>query len=180
MVARAYEHARWLKYAHRDAPVGRRVVLDDCLYRRGANGLWDLECLLGAMEIGEDRVREGLTASDVARRKRDAAPSWADIISTFGEQGAVRNSRGKVVGYNYPKHADPEKNRQVAQKVYEMWDPHRRVSVEAGSNANANIKLTTLENPDTGQVRQVDERHADSVAPTAGFVRKRIARGKQK
>jgi hypothetical protein len=165
---------RWLRFAHRGAPVGRTVMLDGFLYRAKADGAWDRhDPALVHRAVSEDAFQTGMRASDVAARKRAAAPEWADLIGLFGEQGVVRNHRGKIVGYRYPKYDDPEKNQKVALQAYELWDRHRRVSVDAGAELNANIKLTTLENRDSGQVRQVDERYADGVATANDFTLKR-------
>lgn len=169
--------ARWLMFAHRDAPRGRVVVLDGIPYRSKGDGGWERK--RDDARAPDPRARNvDMKAanhfSSVAKKKRDAAPSWQDLIDVFGEGGAVRNADGKVVGYRYPKYDDPERSQQVANKVYELWDPHRRVSVRAGAELNADIKLATIENRDTGQVRQVDERSVDKVAPEQGFTVKKI------
>ena len=117
-----------------------------------------------------EAVAEGMANAETAARKRAAAPSWSDLGAAFGEQGFVRDARGKIKGYRYPKSDDPAVSAVIAKKAYELWEPHRRVSVEAGAKVNANVRLTTLENPQTGQVREVDVRQAEAVARKHGFV----------
>ena len=80
---------------------------------------------------------DAVAAVGAAAKKRAAAPDWKTINETFGEAGVVRNKRGRQVGYRYPKTGDPERDRRTSQKVYEMWQPHRRVSAELGGEVSA-------------------------------------------
>jgi hypothetical protein len=89
------------------------------------------------------------------RRKRAAAPDWADYVHKFGEQGARRNAAGKIVGYQMPKPADPEKQRRINREVYEMWGPHRRVATEIGAENSAAVPVVRMRNAKTGVVGMI-------------------------
>lgn len=160
---------RWLNFAYREPRLGTVAVVEGLPYKFVETGWERLDLLHRAAAARRMDTSDGLRAAEVAARKKMAAPSWGDLIHEFGEQGVVRNERGKIVGYRYPKYDDRDRSQRVAQTAYEMWEPHRRVSVTAGAEVNAGIRLTTLVKPETGQVKQVDERAADVVARTQGF-----------
>ena len=103
-------------------------------------------------------------------RKRDAAPSWNDLISTFGEQGAVRDKKGRMKGYKYPRTGDAVKDAATARKVYEMWEPQRRVATELSGARNAAIRSVRLRDRKTGRIHSSPERFAEQNARRAGMV----------
>ena len=160
--------ARWLLFAHRGAPVGRTVSLDGIPYRCTAPGEWSRMETVARRTAPAAAVPDGLRLAAAARKKRDAAPSWADLEALFGADGTVRDARGKRVGYRYPRYDDPEKNQKVVEQVYELWNPHRRASVETGAELNASVRTVELEDQ-AGRVRVVDERHAETVAHEQGL-----------
>lgn len=124
------------------------------------------------------QVATALASTAELAKKRDAAPSWADLGATFGEQGFVRNKRGKITGYKYPKHRDPAKSASVAKQAYEMWEPHRRVSTAQGSERNAQMPMTTLISRKTGRREVVPSSVAERKARKADLVEVSRLRGK--
>ena len=88
-------------------------------------------------QVPDSVAADAVGSTSEAAKKRAAAPDWSDLIDTFGEQGARRDEQGRVVGYEYPKPKDDDERRQINGKVYEMWNPHRRVATELGANKSA-------------------------------------------
>ena len=111
-----------------------------------------------------------VAATATAARKRDAAPSWDFYRENFGEQGFVRNARGKIKGYQMPKPKDDKEAAKVRNKVVEAWEPHRRISVDAGYEAHAKVKNTRLRNRKTGQTLLVPEAFAEKKAKAGDLV----------
>lgn len=120
---------------------------------------------------------KAVAASRAIQKKREAAPSWSDYVSRYGEQGAVRNSRGKIVGYKLPQHDDPQKNRRIAEEEFERWQPHRRLAIAHGGEANASIPTTTLIDRKTGAKHVVPEAVAARRARNSGLIEEAKARG---
>lgn len=116
-----------------------------------------------------DRARSA-DALAAAKKKRDAAPDYSDLVHEFGESGLQRNARGAITGYKYPEVADPEKRRRRDMKVMEMWERHRRVSTEIGAEVNARRQSVTLVDRRTGRERTVPAERAERLARKAGLV----------
>lgn len=127
--------------------------------------------------VAKEIADKAVAANRALAKKRAAAPSWSDYISRYGEQGAVRNKHGRVVGYQMPKPDDPEKRRRIANEEYERWQPHRRISIEQGGEHNARIPNTTLLDRKTGAKHVVPAAVAARRARAQGLVEESRARG---
>ena len=112
---------------------------------------------------------ELVAATATAAKKRDAAPPW-DFYKQFGEQGFKRDARGRIKGYQMPRPKDDKEAARVRNKVVEAWEPHRRVSIDAGAEAHAKVRTTRLRNKKTGQTMLVPEAFAEKKARAGGMV----------
>ena len=111
----------------------------------------------------EQVQKAAVAATKAAAKKRAAAPSWSDLIGTFGEAGAKRNAKGQVVGYDYPKPKDEAERVALNAKVYEMWHPQRKVSIEMGAefSARTSRRMVRIKTPEG--VREVLPEKAEKV-----------------
>ena len=167
---------RWLRFSVRQARAEER---------RYVNGHWyvfsgeDWYRVVNQRRAPEVSRYEGAAATDrtsMVQKKYDAAPEWQDLIDRWGDEGVVRNERGKIVQYNYPKSDDPEKNHRVALEVYDLWEPHRRISTDIGLEESAKHEPVMLKDPETGQVFSTHPAMAEKRARKRGLkqVRRRI------
>ena len=170
---------RWLRFSVRCPRSGERRYVGGKFYEFDGQD-WS-PVRKHARQV--DRATSDQAVADMAgfQKKYDAAPSWQDLIDRFGEEGVVRNAQGKIVQYNYPKSDDPEKSRKIAQDVYDLWDPHRKVSTELGLEQSAKHEPVTLKDPRTGQTFSTHPKHAEKRARKRGLVevRKRKRRAKR-
>lgn len=168
------EPVRWLRFSVRHARTGERRWLAGRFYEYDGED-WSPVRPKGR-QVDQSRVNEAAALSHELQKKYDAAPEWQDLIDRFGEQGVVRNEQGKIVQYNYPKSDDPEKSRKIAQEVYDLWEPHRRVSTDIGLEQSAKYEPVTLKDPDTGQTFSTHPLHAAKRARKRGLVEARKRR----
>jgi len=164
---------RWLEFVSSAGRAGTERIVRNVWHYRGSDGRW-FSWKYVSREV-PDEVTSAKSVDRTARiaAKRNAAPSWDDIIHVFGEQGAVRNEAGKVVGYKYPEPKTDEARRRQNEIVYEMWNPQRRMAIEMGSQVSAETPMTKLVDPATGREFQVATVHAEKKAKKAGLVEKR-------
>lgn len=172
------EAVRWLRFSARHARAGERRYVGGALYEYDGDD-WSPVRPKGR-QVDPRAVDEAVGMSHVLQKKYDAAPSWQDLIDRFGEQGVVRDEKGRIVQYNYPKSDDPEKNRKVALEVFDLWEPHRRVSTEIGMEQSAKHEPVTLKDPDTGQTFSTHPKHAEKRARKRGLVEVRKRRTRKR
>mgnify|MGYP001587398408 FL=1 len=169
---------RWLRFSVRHPREGeRRFINTDGRFYVYEDGDWAPERKVRHAK-DQSRVEAAVAMSSQLKKKYDAAPEWQDLIDRFGEQGVVRNERGKIVQYNYPKSDDPEVNRKVAAEVYDLWEPHRRISTDIGLEESAKHEPVLLKDPETGQTFSTHPAMAEKRARKRGLkeVRKRRTR----
>ena len=162
------EALRSLRARRSDCYEGHRVHL--------AGGFWvytDGDWFRQPRAVRREIVDAAVAAMGEVQRKFDATPEWQVIIDQFGEQGAVRDAQGRVVGYRYPRHADPDRNLRQSHEVMEMFEPALRVEEEIGYNASAAAPAVTLVNEFTQQTVQAHPAKAERSAKRAGMVEKR-------
>lgn len=157
----------------RDLRFFRNGKEGDRLWWRGAwwtyaDGDWWKE--RPAPRLSEEEMRRAAVVGEAARKKHDAAPDWSEFVALWGEQGAIRNARGKIVGYRYPKYADPEKQRMVNMQVLELWSRHTRVSTDLGLEESARHAPVTLLDRDTGRKVTTHPATAERRAKKSGMV----------
>lgn len=162
---------RWLRFSVRHPRPGERRYVDGRFYVY-EDGDWFRE-RPRARKVDQGRVEQAVGVSSAVRRKYDAAPEYQDLIDRFGEQGVVRDERGRIIQYNYPKSDDPEKNRKIAEAAYELWEPFYRVSEEIGLEESAKHEPVTLVDRRTGREFSTHPAHAAKRARKAGLVEKR-------
>lgn len=159
---------RWLRFSVRHARTGERRYVGGKFYEYDGND-WS-PVRPRARKLDESKVAEAVEMSRELQKKYDAAPSYQDLIDRFGEQGVVRDEKGKIVQYNYPKYDDPEKNRKVAEEVYDLFDPQRRIATDIGLAESAKHEPVTLKDPNTGQTFSTHPKHAAKRARKRGLV----------
>lgn len=162
------EPVRWLRFSRPHARAGDRAWLAGRFYEFDGQD-WSPE-RPKARKVDASRVAEAAGRASALQKKYDAAPEWQDLIDRFGEQGVVRDETGKIVQYNYPKFDDPEKNRKIAMEVYDLWEPHRRISTDIGLEESAKHEAVTLKDPDTGQTFSTHPAQAAKRARKRGLV----------
>lgn len=162
---------RWLRFSVRAPRAGERRYVGGRFYRY-EYGDWHPE-RAAARKVDDARVAEAVSLSGALQKKYDAAPDMSVLVERFGEQGAVRDARGRIVQYNYPKFDDPEKNAKVAREVYELFDGQRRIAEEIGAEESAKHAPVTLVDRRTGREYSTHPKLAAKRARKAGLVEKR-------
>lgn len=164
---------RWLEFVSSAGRAGVERICRNVRHYRGEDGVWFTWRYSQEMVPDEGEASEASGSTAAATRKRNAAPTWADINAAFGDQGAVYNADGKQVGYKYPEPRSDEERRRMNQMVYDMWNPQRRIALEIGGERSAKTAVTTLVDQRTGREHQVVAAHAEFKAKKAGLVEKR-------
>lgn len=167
------ELQRWLEFVTARGRVAYEWIVKGVWHYRGADTRWYFWKYVERPRVDDSVARRAAAEASEAVKKRQAAPSWQEIIDQFGEAGAERNAAGEVVGYRYPKPKSDEERKAINAAVYEMWEPHRRVSTDLGMEKSANVEVTELVDPRTGRTRQVKAKDAAKVARKAKLVEKR-------
>jgi len=90
-----------------------------------------------------------------AAKKRDAAPSFADLAAEFGDAGLDRAEDGTIKGYRYPEPKDDADRIRINQRVYEMWNPQRKIAVENGAEHSAQTEKRMVRVKTERGVREV-------------------------
>lgn len=124
------------------------------------------------MALAPDKVASdgAVSATKAAAAKRAAAPDWSDLVHAFGEQGLERDANGKIKGYRYPQPKDEEDRKRINAKVYEMWNPQRRLSTDIGAEASAKLPTATLVDRESGQRFTAPTLNAERLARKRGLV----------
>lgn len=167
---------RWLRFSSRHPREGERRMVDGAFYVYASGDWHRVVERRSAPEMSRSDLERATALTSMAQKKYDAAPEWQDLIDRFGEQGVVRDEHGVIVQYNYPKYDDPEKNRRIAEEVYDLWEPHRRVEMEMGAEASARHEPVLLKDPDTGQTFSTHPAVAEKRARKRGLVEVRKRR----
>lgn len=124
---------------------------------------------VAAVKVDKAVSRAAVAATKAAVRKRAAAPSWSDLIAAFGEGGAQRNARGKVIGYKYPTPKDDADRARINKRVYEMWKPQYRLATEIGGAASAATEANMVKvKAADGTIRSVLPEKAEKVDRAVG------------
>lgn len=111
-----------------------------------------------------------VSATKAAAAKRAAAPDWSDLVGAFGAQGLERDANGKIKGYRYPQPKDEEDRLRINAKVYEMWNPQRRLATDLGSEASAKMPTVALVDRESGQRFTAPTLNAERLARKRGLV----------
>jgi hypothetical protein len=113
---------------------------------------------------------EAVGATAAVAKRQAAAPSFSDLASTFGPQGLDYGSDGKVKGYRYPTPKNDDDRKRINSKVYEMWNPQRKIATQMGGEHNASVSTTTLLDRKSGMRQVVPQHLAESKAKKVGLV----------
>lgn len=90
-----------------------------------------------------------------AAKKRAAAPSFADLAAEFGEAGIDRAEDGTIKGYRYPQPKDDAERARLNERVYEMWNPHRKLDIANGGEHSARTEKRMVKVKTDKGVREV-------------------------
>lgn len=164
---------RWLEFVSRRGCTAYEWIVQGVRHYRGADTRWYFWKYIEQPKVSAAEARAAEARTVDAKKKREAGPSWSTIIEKFGEEGAERNAAGEVVGYKYPRPKDDEQRQKINAEVYEMWNPHRRISTDQGMERSANTEVTMLVDEKTGRERQVRATQVEKVAKKTGMREKR-------
>lgn len=102
-------------------------------------------------------------------KQADAAPSYGELQSAFPDGRVVYGPDGKRRGFKYPRHDDPERQRRVNEKVYELWNPNRKLDVENGARRNGAVHSVAMRDRE-GRKRLVPEQQAEMAGRRKGLL----------